>query len=161
MTSNKRSQCHGGPILPVTDNCCTAETGCEWDGTLRDVVTEPIYVQKVYDAALFNLQALSTVNNVHFSPDLPRGSRIKNVLDIRCKKYFNPGNIKDNRNFKIDPETILSGGEFVRDERGKDVEVVGPDGISSQKLVYADTDECDMKDKGTPVFGTQKIRIRG
>ncbi len=50
--------------LGVTDRCCVGNTGCEWDGTLRNVKTEPIFVQKVFDAALVNLQALSTVNNV-------------------------------------------------------------------------------------------------
>ncbi|WFA09448.1 hypothetical protein [Tissierella sp. Yu-01] len=145
----------------ITDRCCDANTGCEWDGTLRNVVTEPIYVQKVYDATLVNLQALSTVNNVRFTPNLPEGSRILRALEIRCRRFFNPSNIKDPRNFNIDPDTILSGGEFVRKENGECVEVVGPDGFTSQKLIYADTSECDDEERGTPVFGTQRVRLSG
>ncbi len=147
--------------LPITERCCTATTGCEWDGTLRNVITEPLYVQKVYDAALFNLQALSTVNNVRFSPNLPQGSRVLRVMEIKCRKFFNPSNINDPRNFKLEPETMLSGGEFLKDEKGCYVEVTGPDGFSNEKLIYVDTDECDDENKGTPVFGTQKVRVRG
>ncbi len=164
MSSNKgHSDRHHMPdsILPITERCCEATTGCQWDGSLRSVVTEPLFVQKVYDATLVNLQALSTVNNVRFFPNLPRGSRILRVLDIRCRRFFNPANINDPRNLVIDPDTILSGGEFLRDEKGQFVEVVGPDGLSSEKLIFADTSECDDVNKGTPVFGTQRIRIRG
>lgn len=164
MSSNKgHSDTHHMPdsILPITERCCEATTGCQWDGSLRNVVTEPLFVQKVYDATLVNLQALSTVNNVRFFPNLPRGSRILRVLDIRCRRFFNPANINDPRNLIIDPDTILSGGEFLRDEKGQFVEVVGPDGLSNEKLIFADTSECDDVNKGTPVFGTQRIRIRG
>lgn len=145
----------------ITDQCCIGTTGCEWDGTLRRVVTEPIYVQKVYDATLVNLQALSTVNNIKFTPSLGRGSRILSVLDIRCRRFFNPANINDPRNLDIDPETILSGGEFVKDEKGKYVEVVGPDGFRNQKLIYVDTVDCDDVGRGTPIFGTQRVYLRG
>ena len=141
--------------------CCNGTTGCEWDGTLRRVRTEPIYVQKVFDATLVNLQALSTINNVRFTPDLGRNTRIVRVLDIRCRKFFNPGNINDPRNLIVDPDTILSGGEFVKDGKGNPVEVVGPDGLKSEKIIFADTSECDNRGKGTPVFGTQRVRIRG
>ncbi|NLY44819.1 MAG: hypothetical protein GX053_02350 [Tissierella sp.] len=161
MTSNKKPNCKPDPILPDTDRCCTATTGCEWDRSLRSVVTEPIFVQKVYDATLFNLQALSTVSNVRFTPNLPRGSRILNVLDIRCRRFFNPSNISDPRNLVVDPDTILSGGEFLRDHEGCFVEVVGPDGLSSERLIYADTSDCDDENAGTPIFGTQNIRVRG
>lgn len=145
----------------ITDRCCVGTTGCEWDGTLRGVVTEPIFVQKVFDATLVNLQALSTVNNIRFLPNLPQGSRIQRVLDIRCRRFFNPSNIRDPRNLEVDPETILSGGEFVKDEKGNFVEVVGPDGFKNQKLIFADTAECDDINRGTPVFGTQRIALRG
>lgn len=148
-------------ILGITDKCCDATTGCEWDGTLRRVVTEPIYVQKVYDATLVNQQGLSTLNNVVFSPNLPEGARILNILSLKCKKFFNPSNINDPRNFVIDTDTMLSGGEFLKNECGDYVEVIGPDGLSTERLIYADTSECDEVNKGTPVFGTQKIRIRG
>jgi len=157
----------GSNILPeelnqnIADRCCVGTTGCEWDGTLRNVVTEPIYVQKVFDATLINLQALSTVNNIRFTPNLSPGTRILRVVDIRCRRFFNPGNINDPRNLIVDPETILSGGEFVKDEKGCFVEVVGPDGIRNQKIIYADTTECDDIGRGTPVFGTQRISLRG
>ena len=50
--------CFGGRLSPdMYQNCCNANTLCEFDGNLENVVTEPIYVQKVYDAVLFNLQA--------------------------------------------------------------------------------------------------------
>lgn len=147
--------------LDINDRCCTGTTGCEFDGTLRNVVSEPVFVQKVYDATLVNLQALSTVNNVRFTPNLPRGARILSVLAIRCRKFFNPGNIKDPRNLVIDPDTVLSGGEFLKDEDGKFVEVVGPDGLTSERLIYADTSECDRTNSGTPVFGTQRVLVRG
>ncbi len=108
--------CDNESLLPIGDKSCTGTTGCDWDGTLRKVVTKPICFQKVYDAALFNLQALSTVNNVTFTPALPKGSVVENILDIKCRKFFNPSNIDDNRNFLMDPETMLSGGEFLIDE---------------------------------------------
>lgn len=158
MSLNIKSE---GINLGITDRCCVGTTGCEWDGTLRKVRTEPVYVQKVYDATLVQLQALSTVNNVRFSPNLGRGSRILRVIDIRCRKFFNPGNINDPRNLDVDPETILSGGEFVKNEKGCFVEVVGPDGLPSQKLIFANTSECDTIGRGTPVFGTQRIFLRG
>ena len=55
MNSQKKPDRKPDPILPISDRCCTATTGCEWDRSLRSVVTEPVFVQKVYDATLFNL----------------------------------------------------------------------------------------------------------
>ena len=104
---------------------------------------------------------MSTVNNVRFTPSLPSGSRILSVVDIRCRRFFNPSNISDPRNLIIDPETILSGGEFLRKPNGDFVEVTGPDGLCSERLIYADTSDCDEESLGTPVFGTQNIRIKG
>lgn len=147
--------------LGITDRCCNATTGCEWDGTLRKVRTEPIFTQKVYDATLVNLQALTNSNNVRFTPSLSPNARIIRILDIRCRKFFNPENINDPRNLMIEPDTHLSGGSFVKDGKGKPVEVIGPDGLRSQKLIYADTTECDEEGKGTPIFGTQIVRISG
>lgn len=158
MGTNHRPEIDPDSII---DRCCDANTGCEWDGTLRNVVTEPIFVQKVYDATLVNLQALSTVNNVRFTPNLPDGARILRILDIRCRRFFNPANIRDPRNFVIDPDTVLSGGEFLRKENGDFVEVIGPDGLTTERLIYADTSECDETGRGTPVFGTQRVRISG
>ena len=31
----------------------------------------------------------------------------------------------------------------------------------NQKLIFADTTECDDRRRGTPVFGTQRIALRG
>lgn len=154
---------HCSPELDLTlpDRCCTATTGCQWDGTLRRVKVEPIYVQKVYDAALFNLQALRTVAGQFFKPALGQGARIIKILDIRCKKFFNPNNINDPRNLKAIPSTIISGGEIVEDGMGKPVTVIGPDGTRSEKIVFVDTSDCDEKNKGTPIFGTQTINITG
>lgn len=148
-----------GPELP--DRCCDGNVICEWDGSLRKVRTEPIFVQKVYDATLVNLQALSNAANVKFSPKLGPNARIVRIEDIRCRKFFNPENIHDPRNLAIEPETQLSGGRFVKDGKGKPVEVIGPDGLRSEKLIYVDTSDCDEEGKGTPVFGTQIVRVSG
>ncbi|NLW23367.1 MAG: hypothetical protein GXY88_09005 [Tissierellia bacterium] len=158
MSSNFKPETIG---LGLPDRCCEGTTGCEWDGTLRKVKAEPIFTQKVYDATLVNLQALSTVNNVRFTPNLGANARIVRISDIRCKKFFNPDNIHDPRNLIVDPDTILSGGQFVKDGKGKPVEVVGPDGFKSEKLIFVDTSDCDKEGEGTPVFGTQVVRIRG
>lgn len=158
MLSNKNQE---ESVLSISDRCCSGNVICEWDGTLRNVRTEPIFVQKVYDAILVNLQALSNANNVRFTPNLPPNARIIRIEDIRCKKFFNPENINDPRNLMVDPETDLSGGRFVKDGKGKPVEVIGPDGLRSEKLIWVDTEECDEEGQGTPVFGTQIIRISG
>jgi len=147
--------------LALPDRCCTATTGCEWDGTLRRVRTEPIYVQKVYDAALFNLQGLRTVAGQQFRPALGRGARILRILDIRCRKFFNPANINDARNLTATPTTTISGADVVEDGCGKPIEVIGPDGTASERLLFGDTSECDERGKGTPIFGTQNIDITG
>ncbi|HOH69759.1 MAG TPA: hypothetical protein PLX37_04745 [Sedimentibacter sp.] len=145
----------------IGDRCCTGQSGCDWDGTLRNVVTEPIYVQKVYDAVLFNLQGLKTAPNTCFEPPLGCGTNIIRIADIRCRKFFNPDNIKDPCNLKINPNTTLSGGQFVKKEDGCDFKVIGPDGTLSQKLVFADTRFCDEEELGTPIFGTQEIEVSG
>lgn len=147
--------------LGLPDRCCTAQTGCEWDGSLRDVVTEPIYVQKVFDAALFNLQGLKTVSDQLFEPSPGSKVTIVRIEDIRCKKFFNPKNINDPQNLKIKPITSLSGAEFVKNEKGDIYTVVGPDGTRSERLIYADTEYCDEFEKGTPVYGTQNVEITG
>lgn len=147
--------------IGFTERCCTAQSGCDWDGTLRNVVTEPIYVQKVYDAALFNLQGLKTAQGQVFEPVLGCGTNIVRISDIRCKKYFNPCNINHNDNLKIHPITTLSGGQFVKRDDGTDYKVIGPDGTFSERLVYADTTFCDEFEEGTPVFGTQNVEITG
>lgn len=161
MNLNKDLDLDSEDLLTRHDSCCTATTGCEWDGTLRKVVAEPVFVQKVYDATLVNLQALSNLNNIRFTPNLPQDSTIIGIRNIKCRRFFNPSNIKDPRNFTLDPETELSGGSFIKEENGDYVEVIGPDGLPTQRLIYADTSDCDSKNKGTPVFGTQKISLRG
>ncbi|WP_313344793.1 hypothetical protein [Sedimentibacter sp.] len=145
----------------IAERCCVGQSGCDWDGTLRNVVTEPIYVQKVYDAVLFNLQGLKTAPNTCFEPDLGCGTNIIRIADIRCRKFFNPDNINDECNLKINPNTELSGGQFVKKEDGSDFKVVGPDGTLSEKLVWVDTEFCDEENRGTPVFGTQNIEVSG
>ncbi len=152
-----------GPInLSLPDKCCTATTGCApFDGNLKKVVNEPIYVQKVYDAKLFNLQAIRTVANQTFSPALGSGARIIRILDIRCKKFFNPRNINDPENLVATPNTTLSGAEFVETANGVPVTAIGPDGFASERLVFTDTQDCDELGRGTPIFGTQNIRITG
>lgn len=145
----------------AAERCCTAQSGCDWDGTLRNVVTEPIYVQKVYDAVLFNLQGLKTAPDTVFEPRLGCGTNIIRIAGIRCRKFFNPDNINDECNLRINPNTQLSGGQFVKKEDGCDYKVIGPDGTLSQRLIWADTQFCDDEEQGTPVFGTQNIEVSG
>lgn len=153
--------CFGGNISPdIPSNCCTANTLCKFDGNMRNVVSEPIYVQKVYDAILFNLQGLKTVSGQCFRPRIPCGHKIKRVLDIRCRKYFCPEDIDDPKNLTIETETTISGAHFV-EKCGKPITVIGPDGTPSEKIIYADTTTCDEEGKGTSVFGTQNIKITG
>lgn len=153
--------CFGGNISPdVTTNCCTANTLCEFDGNMRNVVSEPIFVQKVYDAVLFNLQGIKTVSGQCFKPPVPRGHRIKKILDIRCKKFFNPEDVDDPKNLIVTTETTISGASFL-EKCGCPIKVVGPDGTESQKIIFTDTSDCDERGRGTSVFGTQNISITG
>ncbi|MGI6728103.1 MAG: hypothetical protein ACOX4P_06040 [Anaerovoracaceae bacterium] len=154
--------CFGGQTSPdLFQNCCNANTLCEFDGNLDDVVSEPIFVQKVFDAVLFNLQGLKTVTNQSFCPAIPRGHRLKKIIDIRCRKFFNPENVEDPSNLRLNINTVISGGTFIQNCKGEDITVVGPDGTFSERIIYADTQECDSKGKGTPIFGTQNVTVTG
>ena len=83
--------CFGGRVSQdLYQNCCNANVLCEFDGDMSRVVSEPIYVQKVYDAVLVHLQGMKTVPNQSFVPALPCGHRVKRVIDIRCRRSFNP-----------------------------------------------------------------------
>ena len=154
--------CFGGRVSQdLYQNCCNANVLCEFNGDLSSVVTEPIYVQKVYDAVLFNLQGMKTVQNQCFTPRIPQGHRVKRVIDIRCRRSFNPDNVEDPSNLKLDVDTTISGATFLRNGAGDEITVVGADGNFSEKLLFADTSSCDDKCMGTPVFGTQNISITG
>lgn len=154
--------CFGGRVShDLYQNCCNANVLCEFNGDLSSVVTEPIYVQKVYDAVLFNLQGMKTVQNQCFTPRIPQGHRVKRVIDIRCRRSFNPDNVEDPSNLKLDVDTTISGATFLRNGAGDEITVVGADGNFSEKLLFADTSSCDDKCMGTPVFGTQNISITG
>ncbi|ABW19229.1 hypothetical protein [Alkaliphilus oremlandii] len=151
-------------VLQIDEPCCIANTGCFFDGCLDDVVGECIFVDKVYDAATFNLQGLQAGNRVPFGT-LPTSrcgpkSRIIRVRGLRAKKFFNPDNINDPRNLTITPTTTLSGAQFVTEANGDPVVVPGPAGLL-QYLIYADTSECDEITRGTPIFGSQEILITG
>ncbi|SDK54952.1 hypothetical protein [Natronincola ferrireducens] len=149
----------------ITDQCCIADVGCVFDPRkLDDVVGECIFIDKVYDSVVFNLTGLQPASKVPLGA-LPTSrcgpkSRITRVLDIRARKFFNPKNINDPRNTQITPTTHLSGAQFVLDERGKPVVVPGPAGLL-QYLIYTDTTDCDQVGLGTPIFGSQEIRITG
>lgn len=154
--------CFGNRVSnDLYQNCCNSNTLCEFSGRLEDLITEPIYVQKVFDAVLFNLQGMKTVQNQTFEPRLPREHRVKRVIDIRCKRFFNPENADDTRNLKLDVNTSISGATFLRNAQGEQLCVVGPDGRFSERVLYAETSECDDKCMGTPIFGTQNIAITG
>lgn len=144
----------------VREKCCVGQTGCSWDGDLSSLVLEPIYVQKIYDAALFNLQGISYAQGQAFSPAIPAGSTVVGVNYINITKYFDPTGVNCCQNFTIDPETTLQGAQFVQ-SNCNDVTVVGPDGLYSEKIIYTDTSCCDYVGKGTPVFGTQNITLSG
>ena len=107
--------CFGGRVSPdLYQNCCNSNVLCEFDGDLNKVVSEPIYVQKVYDAVLVHLQGMKTVQNQTFTPSIPRGHRVKRVIDIRCRRSFNPNNVDDPKNLKLDVDTMISGATFLR-----------------------------------------------
>ena len=79
--------CFGGRVSQdLYQNCCNSNVLCEFDGDLSNVVSEPIYVQKVYDAVLVHLQGMKTVQNQSFTPSIPCGHRVKRVIDIRCRR---------------------------------------------------------------------------
>ena len=145
----------------VLQKCCSPASMCSFDGNLNNVSTEPVFVQKVFDAVLFNLQGLKSISAQKFTPNLPQGVRIRRISDIRCRKCFNPYNINDPTNLTICADVTISGGTFVEDGNGNPVTVIGPDGTPSQKLIYADTSGCEERDCGTPIFGTQNIKISG
>ena len=101
--------CFGGRVSQdLYQNCCNANTICEFNGDIDSLKSEPIYVQKVFDAVLFNLQGMKTVQNQTFSPKIPSGHRVKRVIDIRCKRSFNPYNVDDPSNLKLDVNTSIS-----------------------------------------------------
>ncbi len=142
-------------------NCRSANTLCEFSGNLDDVTATPIYVQSVYDAVKFHLQGMKTVQNLKFSPNIPCGFSVNRILDIRCKKVFNPDNSSDCDNLTLDMETCISGASFVNNCNGV-VETIGPDGVPSEKILFADTSSCDENcPGGTPVFGTQNVKMWG
>lgn len=154
--------CFGNKPAPdYYENCCNAGCLCEFNGKLDDVFSTPIYAQSVYDAVLFNLQGMKTVQNQRFSPNLPCGHCVERVVDIRCRKVFNPANVDDPRNLTLDVDTSISGATFLQNCHGDQLQVIGPDGTLSEKILYADTTECDEKCKGTPIFGTQNVSITG
>jgi hypothetical protein len=119
--------CFGGTTNASPDffqKCCHGSTLCEFDGNMKKVKAEPIFVQKVFDAVLFNLQGLKTLTSQQFCPALPRGTRIKRIIDIRSKRFFNPLDINDPTNLRLDVTTTISGASFVEDGCGNLIEVV-------------------------------------
>lgn len=141
-------------------NCCHANELCNFSGCLDDVTATPIYVQSVYDAVRFHLNGMKTVQNLRFTPAIPCGCTVNRVIDIRCKKVFDPCNTNDCDNLTLDMETSISGATFLNDCNGV-VETIGPDGIPSEKIIFADTSCCDENGCGTPIFGTQNVRMWG
>ena len=154
--------CFGGRVSPdLYQNCCNSNVLCHFDGDISSLSTEPIYVQKVFDAVSFHLQGMKSVSGQVFSPRIPCGHRIRRVIDIRCRRRFNPNNVDDPANLKLDVNTSISGATFLRNSAGDYLTVIGADGNCSEKLLYAETTSCDDQCMGTPVFGTQNISITG
>ena len=76
--------CAQGCVSPDTkDSCCNAANLCNFEGDMSKVVSEPIYVQKIYDAVLLNLQGLKTVSEQRFTPSIPSGFRIAGISEIK------------------------------------------------------------------------------
>lgn len=144
----------------LDDTCRRANELCSFSGNLDDVTATPIYVQSVYDAVRFHMQGMKTIQNLRFSPAIPCDCTVSRILDIRCKKIFDPCNVNDCDNLTLDMETGISGACFVN-ECNSVIETVGPDGIPSEKILFADTSDCDCTDCGTPIFGTQNAKIWG
>lgn len=142
------------------DSCCRANELCSFSGNLDDVKATPIYVQSVYDAVRFHMQGMKTVQNLKFTPAIPSGCTVSKIIDIRCKKVFDPAQAKSHDNLTLDMETGISGAYFVNDCNSV-VETIGPDGIPSEKILFADTSECDSTGCGTPIFGTQNAKVWG
>ncbi len=154
--------CFGTKVTPdLYQNCCNGNSLCEFDGDMSSIVTAPVYVQQVFDAVRFNLQGMKTFNEQVFSPCVPPSHRIKRVIDIRCRRCFNPANVEDPKNLTLDVDTSISGASFLQDAKGNDLRVVGADGTYSERIMYAETSDCDEKCMGTPVFGTQTVSIYG
>ena len=141
-------------------DCCCANELCSFSGNLDDVSATPIYVQSVYDAVRFHLQGMKTVQGLRFTPSIPCGCSISRVTDIRIKKVFDPCKSTDCENLTLEMETGISGAYFVNDCKGV-VETVGPDGVASEKILFADTSSCDECGAGTPIFGTQNVKMWG
>lgn len=144
-----------------SEPCCNGNTLCHFNGNLDDVVSVPVYVQTIYDAVQFNLQGMKTIQHQTFSPAIPCGYTVSRIADIRTRAFFNPCNIDDPRNLRAEMDTTLSGATFVQDCHGNPVTVIGPDGLTSQKILYPDNTCCDEDCMGTPVFGTQNVKISG
>ncbi len=154
--------CFGNRVTgDLYQNCCNSNNLCEFDGDMNSVCTAPIYVQQVFDAVRFNLQGMKTFNDQEFRPCIPQGHRIKRVVDIRCRRFFNPDNVEDPRNLTLNVDTAISGASFLMDGKGKELRVVGADGTYSERIMYAETSDCDDQCKGTPVFGTQSVAVSG
>lgn len=161
MTSYNNRSSYNYSNSNFSDSCCNGNTLCTFNGNLDDVVCVPIYVQSVYDAVQFNLQGMKTIQNQTFSPAIPCGFTVSRVADIRTRSFFNPCNADDSRNLTVELDTNLSGATFVQDCHGNPITVVGPDGLSSQKILYPDVNCCDDDCMGTSVFGTQNVIISG
>jgi len=154
--------CFGPRISPdLYQNCCNSNVLCHFDGDISSLKTEPVYVQKVFDAVSFHLQGMKSVSGQQFSPGIPPGHRIRRVIDIRCRRSFNPENVDDPSNLRLDVNTTISGASFLKNSAGELLTVVGADGNFSEKIMYAETSSCDEQCMGTPVFGTQNICITG
>jgi len=145
----------------IFDSCCNGSTLCEFDGCLDNVTSVPVFVQMVYDAVQSNLQGMRSVQNQTFTPCIPCGYTISKVCDIRAKAFFNPANVDDPRNLNVDIDTTLSGASFLENCHGDPVTVPGPDGMCSQKILFADNTHCEDTGRGTQIFGTQTVKISG
>ena len=135
--------CFCTPQNNTQDNgCCKANELCSFSGNLDDVTATPIYVQSVYDAVRFHMQGMKTVQCLKFTPAIPPGCSVSRIIDIRCKKVFDPSQASSSDNLTLDMETGISGAYFVN-ECNSVVETVGPDGVPSEKILFADTSDCD------------------
>ncbi len=152
--------CYSTTQNDTNDTCCRANELCSFSGNLDDVTAVPIYVQSVYDAVRFNMQGMRNVQHLKFTPCIPAGCTISRLLDIRVKKLFDPNDSSNCSNLTLEMETGISGACFVNNNHGV-VETIGPDGVPSERLLFADTSDCDGSGCGTPIFGTQNAKLWG
>ena len=90
------------------------------------------------------MQGMRTFSDHKFSPCIPCGHRIKRVVDIRCRRFFNPSDIDDERNFTLDAYNVnhkLSRkmSHFAKCLLGAGIQAVNDSGLSAETVASRKT----------------------